>query len=408
MPASSPAASPSSPRAEGWWVLAATTWVQVLCSGGMLLVPTLAPQVAAHFGVPTRWVGFQVSLLYGIAMLASLQSAAVARRLGGCRASQVAMALVMAGCMLALLGTPLALLSTTLLLGLAYGLTSPAAAELLSRFTPAERRNLIYSIKQTGVPLGGVLAGLMAPPLAAHWNWQAAFLAIGVACLMTLMLLQWRRSFWDASRDAAVRMQGVGSLEVLRRHRPMRWLGAAGFCLSAAQLSLLSFSVAFLVEELLLSLVLAGAVVSLVHMAGVTGRVAWGALADRMGGSLAVLLGLSGAILVVFMLLALLGLVLPIWMVVVLMVVAGATAVGWNGVYLAEVARRCQPGEVAEATAAVLVPTYMGVLVGPALFTLIVWLTGSYSVSFLLPMVSGALALFCLLRCARVDAAAIR
>ncbi|MCE8053439.1 MFS transporter [Billgrantia desiderata] len=401
MPTPPSTAMPVTSRAEGWWVLAATTWVQVLCSGGMLLVPTLAPQIAAAFGVATNLVGLQVSLLYGVAMLASLQSAVVARRLGGCRASQLAMALVMAGCLMALLGTPLALLATTLLLGLAYGLTSPAAAELLTRFTPAERRNLVYSIKQTGVPLGGVLAGLMAPPLAAIWNWQAAFLAVGTACLFTLLLLQLRRAFWDATRDASVRMQGGGSLTVLHRSRAMLWLGAAGFCLSAAQLSLLSFAVAYMVEELLLTLVAAGAVVSMVHVAGVTGRLAWGALADRLGASLPVLFGLAGVIALVFLLLALLSGGLPTWLTVALLVIAGATAVGWNGVYLAEVARRCEPGEVGEATAAVLVLTYMGVLVGPALFSLIVWLSDSYAVGFLLPTVTGALAVFCLLRCVR-------
>jgi predicted MFS family arabinose efflux permease len=403
MPTPPPTEMPASSRVEGWRVLAATTWVQVLCSGGMLLVPTLAPQVAAAFGIPTGWVGLQVSLLYGVAMLASLQSAVLARRLGGCRASQMAMALVMGGCALALIGTPLALLATTLLLGLAYGLTSPAAAELLSRFTPPERRNLVYSIKQTGVPLGGVLAGLMAPPLAAIWNWQAAFLAVGAACLATLLLLQPRRSRWDASRDASVRMQGAGSLGVLRRYPAMRWLGATGFCLSAAQLSLLSFAVAYMVEELLLSLVLAGAVVSLVHVAGVTGRLVWGALADRLGGSLPVLFGLAGVIAVIFFLLAVLGTAVPTWVTLTLMVLAGGTAVAWNGVYLGEVARRCEPGEVGEATAAVLVLTYMGVLVGPALFSLIVWLTDSYAVGFLLPTVTGALAVFCLLRCVRSD-----
>ncbi|MCE9663063.1 MFS transporter [Halomonas sp. M5N1S17] len=406
MPPSPTVQPPASPEwGEGLVVLLAATWVQVLCSAGMLLVPTLAPQIAAAFGVPTGWVGLQVSLLYGVAMLTSLQSAVLARRLGGCRASQLAIALVMGGCALALIGTPLALLGTTLMLGLAYGITSPAAAELLSRFTPPERRNLVYSIKQTGVPLGGVLAGLMAPPLAAYWNWQAAFLAVGAASLATLLLLQPRRSRWDASRDASVRMQGAGSLDVLRRSRAMRWLGATGFCLSAAQLSLLSFAVAFMVEELLLSLVMAGAVVSLVHVAGVSGRLAWGALADRLGGSLPVLFGLAGVISVLFFLLAVLGTVVPTWLTIALMVVAGATAVGWNGVYLGEVARRCQPGEVGEATAAVLVLTYMGVLVGPALFSLIVWLTGSYAVGFLLPTLTGALAVFCLLNCVRSDAA---
>ncbi|EWH01800.1 MFS transporter [Halomonas sp. BC04] len=313
MPPSSPDRPLASPEwGEGRVVLLAATWVQVLCSAAMLLVPTLAPQIAAAFGVPTGWVGLQVSLLYGVAMLTSLQSAVLARRLGGCRASQLAIALVMGGCALALIGTPLALLATTLMLGLAYGITSPAAAELLSRFTPPERRNLVYSIKQTGVPLGGVLAGLTAPPLAAYWNWQAAFLAVGAASLATLLLLQPRRGRWDASRDASVRMQRGGSLGVLRRYRAMRWLGATGFCLSAAQLSLLSFAVAFMVEELLLSLVMAGAVVSLVHVAGVSGRLAWGALADRMGGSLPVLFGLAGVISVLFFLLAVLGtVVLP-------------------------------------------------------------------------------------------------
>ncbi|MCE8020910.1 MFS transporter [Halomonas sp. MCCC 1A11036] len=401
MPIPPSTAMPVTSRAEGWWVLAATTWIQVLCSGGMLLVPTLAPQIAAAFGVATNLVGLQVSLLYGVAMLASLQSAVVARRLGGCRSSQLAMVLVMVGCLLALLGSPLALLAMTFLLGLAYGMTSPAAAELLTRFTPAERRNLVYSIKQTGVPLGGVLAGLLAPPLAALWNWQAAFLAVGAACLVTLLLLQLRRALWDATRDASVRMQGGGSLTVLYRSRAMRWLGATGFCLSAAQLSLLSFAVAYMVEELLLSLVAAGAVVSMVHVAGVAGRLAWGALADRLRAGLPVLFGLTGAIALVFLLLSVLSGALPTWLIIALMVIAGATAVGWNGVYLAEVARRCEPGEVGEATAAVLVLTYMGVLVGPALFSLIVWLSDSYAIGFLLPTATGALAVICLLRCVR-------
>jgi predicted MFS family arabinose efflux permease len=396
MSTSPPASSSPPSRAEGWWVLAATTWVQVLCSGAMLLVPTLAPQVAAAFGVATNLVGLQVSLLYGVAMLASLQSAVVARRLGGCRASQLAMALVLAGCALALLGTPLALVATTLLLGLAYGLTSPAAAELLTRFTPAERRNLVFSLKQTGVPLGGVLTGLLAPPLASYWSWHVAFLAVGVACLSLLLLLQCRRALWDEARQPTARIRGSGSLAVLRNQRPMRWLGAAGFCLSAAQLSLLSFAVTFMVEERLITLVAAGVIVSVVHVAGVAGRIGWGMLADCLGRSLPVLLGLALVIMAVFLALALFGVYLPTWMVVLLLVLAGATSVGWNGVYLAEVARRCLPGEVGEATAAVLVLTYMGVLVGPALFSLIVWVTGSYAIGFLLPAATGGLAVLCL------------
>ncbi|PMR74350.1 MFS transporter [Billgrantia endophytica] len=394
---------------EGLAVLVAATWVQALCSAGMLLVPTLAPQIAAAFGLPTGLVGLQVSLLYGIAMLASLQAAVLARRVGACRASQLALSLVVVGCMVALAGTPMALFVTTMLLGVAYGMTNPAAAQLLARFTPPERRNLVYSIKQTGVPLGGILAGLAAPPLASLWNWQAVFLILGGATLLTALLLQIRRQRWDSDRDAAVRMQGVGSLTVLHRHRPLFWMGLAGFCLAAAQLSLLSFAVAFMVEELFITLVAAGVIISFMHAAGVLGRIGWGMLADRLGRSLPVLFGLSVAMAGLFVLISALGGVLPQWLAVLLLVMAGATAIGWNGVYLAEVARRSHPAEVGEATAAVLVLTYMGVLVGPALFSLIVGLSDSYALGFLLPAVAAMLAIVCLANCRRAgDAGASR
>ncbi|APX92609.1 hypothetical protein BWR19_06455 [Halomonas sp. 1513] len=386
---------------EGKTVLLATTWVQTLCSAAMLLVPTLAPQIAAAFGLPTGLVGLQVSLLYGVAMLVSLQAGAVASRLGACRASQVAMLVVAAGCAVALWQTPLSLLVTTLLLGVAYGMTNPAASKLLTRFTPAQHRNMVYSIKQTGVPLGGILAGIAAPPLAQVWSWHVTFLLLGAMSLLTACWLQTRQPNWDRDGDAVAPGKGIGSLALLCRRRSLRWMGLAGFCLAAAQLSLLSFAVAFMVEELTITLVMAGIVVSVMHAAGVAGRLGWGFLADRLGRSLPVLTGLAIGIAVLFALLALTGTHLPQWLVVVLLVLAGATAIGWNGVYLAEVARTSATAEVSEATAAVLVLTYMGVLTGPAGVTLLVWLTGSYAISLLLPALAALMAVVCLARCVR-------
>ena len=379
--------------------MATTTWVQALTSAAMLLVPVLAPQIAADFGIPTGLVGIQVSLLYGIAMLVSLQAGSLARRWGACRASQVAMALVMVGCAVAMSGTPATLVVTTLLLGVAYGLTNPAAAQLLARYTPLRHRNLLYSIKQSGVPLGGVLSGSLAPSLAQVWSWHAAFLVIGVAALVTTLALQLRRHQWDSDRAPDTTLGGAGSLGVLYRRPPILWLGMAGFCLAAAQLSLLSFTVAFMVEELLITLITAGVIMSVVHASGVFGRVGWGMLADRLGKSVPVLCGLAVTMLVVFVGVSRLGPETPGWWVIVLLSIAGGTAIGWNGVYLSEVARRSPQAEVSEATAAVLVLTYMGVLTGPALFSVFVSLGGSYSIGFLLPAVASLLALYCL-RCA--------
>lgn len=390
-------------------IVAVTTWVQALCSAAMLLVPVLAPQIAADFGLPTGLVGMQVSVLYGVAMLASMQAGAVARRTGACRASQIAMALVAVGCAIAVIGTPLALLATTVLLGIAYGMTNPAAARLLARFTPSRHRNLIYSIKQTGVPLGGMLAGGLAPSMAQAWNWHAAFVVLGSTALVTAVTLQLRRRRWDDDRSSATSFHGFGSLNVLYRRLPMLWLGMTGFCLAAAQLSLLSFAVAFMVEELLITMVTAGIVMSFIHAFGVFGRVGWGLLADRVGGSLPILYGISGTMLALFVLLTQLVPETPQWLVIVLLSALGATAIGWNGVFLSEVANRSPKAEVGDATAAVLVLTYMGVLTGPALFSLFVGLGGSYALGFLLPAVAALLAVLCLRQCTRArDASATR
>ena len=404
----STSASRSGQQPIGIWsstvlVVLITTWVQAVCSAAMLLVPTLAPQIAAAFDLPTGLVGLQVSLLYGVAMLASMQAGSLVRRTGACRSSQYAMGLVTVGCVIALLGSPAALVVTTLLLGAAYGLTNPAAAQLLARFTPHAHRNVVYSIKQTGVPLGGIMAGILAPPIAQAWNWQAAFVGLAVMSGLTALLLQRPRGLWDSDRDPSARMRGAGSLGVLVRRRPILWLGLTGFCLAAAQLSLLSFAVAFMVEELLISLVVAGLIISAMHAAGVVGRVTWGMLADRLGRSVTVLYGLAIAMVVLFSMVAMLGEASPVWLVVALLMAAGATAIGWNGVYLAEVARRSPQAEVGDATGAVLVLTYMGVLTGPALFSLIVGLTGSYGHTFLLPAVAAVMGMLCLTMCTRVS-----
>jgi predicted MFS family arabinose efflux permease len=383
------------------WVLIVITGVQVICSAAILLVPSLAPRIAADFGIATGLVGVQVSVLYGVAMLTSMQAGAISRRFGPCRSSQVAMLMVIGGSLCALLRSPWGLVVATVLLGIAYGLTNPAASQLLARYTTLGNRNLVYSLKQTGVPLGGVLAALGGPPLAQSFGWRAGFVAMGALALGTLLLLQLPRANWDQARDRAARISGFGSLGVLRRCAPVFWLGATGFLFAAAQLSLISFAVAFMVEDLAMTLVTAGIIMSLIHVAGTLGRVGWGALADRLRHGIGVLNGLAVSMAVIFTALATLGNLVPVSLVVGLLVVAGGTAIAWNGVYLAEVARRAPAAEVSDATAGVLVLTYMGVLAGPALFSLLLALTGRYSAGFLLPAVTAGLGLITLALCAR-------
>ena len=60
----------------------------------------------------------------------------------------------------------------------------------------------------------------------------------------------------------------------------------------------------------------------------------------------------------------------------------GATAIGWNGVYLAEVARQAPKGQASVATGGTLGFTFFGVLCGPPLFGVAAANFHSYGLSY--------------------------
>ena len=60
----------------------------------------------------------------------------------------------------------------------------------------------------------------------------------------------------------------------------------------------------------------------------------------------------------------------------------GATAIGWNGVQLSQVARHAPPGQAGAVTGASGFLTFTGVVLGPPLFAVLAGVTGSYRAGF--------------------------
>jgi MFS-type transporter involved in bile tolerance (Atg22 family) len=63
-------------------------------------------------------------------------------------------------------------------------------------------------------------------------------------------------------------------------------------------------------------------------------------------------------------------------------VVFGMTAVGWNGLFFAEIARIAPPGTIGALTGALAAVAYLGVMMGPPLFGLILRMVHSYDTGF--------------------------
>jgi len=108
----------------------------------------------------------------------------------------------------------------------------------------------------------------------------------------------------------------------------------------------------------------------------------WGAVADYFGDARKVLGGLGLLMAACALVMTQVSAQWPYIAVVVLAVVFGASAIGWNGVFVAEVARIAPAGDIAQATGATLGMTYFGVVVGPFIYWAIVTLTASYAIAY--------------------------
>jgi len=367
-------------------VVFVATLVQALASMIVILPATIAPELAAAHGVDTSLIGLQVSFAYVGAMTTSILGGTVVKRFGPLRCSQMALAFAATGCALTMVPLLSVIAMGAVFIGLGYGLTNPPAAHMLMKVTAPANRNLIFSIKQTGVPLGGIAAGLVAPGIALEFGWQMALLAGAGVTAIVAIAIQPLRSAWDGDRDPDVEITAspLRDVRMIWAHRGLRLISLGSFAFSATQVSLTTFVVTMLVTDIEFSLVEAGIVLAVLQVSGVSGRILWGWVADRLNDGNKVLILITLITATAAVLTGLLGPETPsIWVYAVL-ALFGFTAVGWNGVYLAEIARLAPSNLISSATGAALFVTFFGVVVGPAAFTGIYSGVGSYTTAFAL------------------------
>ena len=387
-------AAPTPPSA--WWSLTVTTAVQAMVSMALLTLPAMAPAVARALAVPSTLVGAYVALCYFAAMLSSLVGGTLVRRLGAIRVSQLGLGLCAVGLALCALPWLPAVALGALCIGAGYGPITPASSHLLALTTPAHRMSLVFSIKQTGVPAGGMLAGALVPGLSLWLGWQGTLLAVAGVCALCAALAQPLRAALDADRQPAqpLALQALFKpIGMVLGQPSLRALAACSFLFSAVQVSTTAYMVTYLNESLGMTLLAAGAALSVSQLAGVVGRIAWGAVADRGLGPRNTLMLLATLMMVGSVLTALLQPQWPtllIWAVVALL---GASAIGWNGVYLATVARQAPPGQAGVATGGTLLFTFMGVVCGSPAFGALAGASGSYRIAFAALALPAALAL---------------
>jgi MFS family permease len=365
--------------------LAATLAIQALVAMATITVPVLAPAASDELHLSAGLIGLYVSLVYLGSMISSAASADLIRRIGAIRFSQYCLVMCATGLALLTFGTMPALIASAFVLGLGYGPITPASSHILAKTTPPHMMSFVFSVKQTGVPLGGALAGIVVPPLVLLGGWRLGALAVAGLCVLTAVIAQSIRAENDSDRDPKRPISARGpfrALALVATDANVRRLALSSFFFSALQLCLTTYLVTYLASRLGYTLVEAGLMLAVATTAGIVGRIAWGAVADRSGRPAAVL-GIVGIAMAAAA--GAMAISSPEWprvAMIVLCALFGGTAIGWNGVYLAEVAREAPKGKTVEATGGALFFTFFGVLITPPLFAAIVEGGGSYGMAF--------------------------
>ena len=379
---------------SNWWPLLLTLVIQAMVAMALLSLPVVAPVVAQTLQVSPALVGLYVSVTYAGAMVATLMGGATVARMGAIRVSQWGLVLCALGLLLCAVPWLPSMVLGAVLIGLGYGPITPASSHLLARTTPKHQMSLVFSIKQTGVPLGSMLAGAVVPPLALLGNWQLSLVAVAVVCLLCAWVSQSLRAELDSDRQPDTRIRWGSLIEPIRlvlAHRSLLTMASCSFMFSMVQLSLTTYLVTFLHDDLSYGLVAAGLALSVTQLGGIGGRVVWGYVADRWLGARRMLLLLASMMALGALASAFLTTDTPQAVVIAILVAFGASAIGWNGVYLAEVARRAPPGMASMATGGTLAFTFLGVVVGPPMFGALSGLFGTYRAGFLGLMVMASI-----------------
>ena len=391
------------------WIVAIAVILVLQTTSAYLsrLIPIASPAFMAEFGWDQSWIGYLSAANIVGALFVLFACVGLIQRMGSVLALQASLLLGAASLILFHVPSFAAALLASALIGISNGTANPAGAEVLQRYTPPAHRNFVFSIKQAGVPLGGVVAGLTIPLLIEAFGWRSALVIAAAGTVVAAALMLPFRARIDGPREqAAVRTSRMSFADLavplcsLTSGPGLLRISIVGAVFSIAQSCWFTFAVTYLVVGHGLSLGVAGLVFAVMQAAGVAGRIAMGWIADNVASStttLAIVAVVSAAITIAF------GLFRPdwpAWSLMALAAVAGATVSGWNGVQIAEVARRSPRGLVGETAAGSVILVFLSNMLAPIAFAAFVAATKRFDLAF---MIAGACSLLCLPLLWRID-----
>lgn len=309
-----------------WMILSVSMVAQVASVSAMFGVPVVLPQLREAFGVTTAQAGMLAGLPSFGLLLTLLLWGVVIDRVG--ERTTMALSLLLTAGALGLLWTVSELWSVAavlLLVGAVGGPVNAASGRLVLTWFTHRERGLAMGVRQSALPLGVGLAALVMPWAADVWGFVGAMtLPAGLALVAVPLVLAMAsvppstpvdgesggeaqrppdatdtvsdnasghgspEPYADASgtpdaTDTAADASGTAPAESPYRRWALWRVHGVSMLLGVPQVTLMIYTVIYLVQEQGWSPPAAGAVVAAAQIPGAAGRLALGAWSDRTG-----------------------------------------------------------------------------------------------------------------------------
>jgi MFS family permease len=324
-----------------WLVLAAGTAAQTTFSAVIIGLPVLSPQLRDAHDLSLVQVGVVLDSLWIGTLLTLLPWGLLADRFG----ERLVLGTGLGACGVATAAAGYAdsfeqLILLVGLAGAAGASVNAASGRAVMQWFPASERGFALGVRQTAIPVGGLISALVLPALSV----RAAFLFLGALCLVGaafgLAVIHDREG---ASEDDVLEPRGLGA--TLRDHR-LWLLCVASSLYLVAQLAVIGFLVLFLHDERGLTDAAAAGVLAAAQVVAAAMRIGGGRWSDRIGSRLHPLrvVGVASAVTLAV---ATAALSAPLMLLIPAFILAGGISMAWNGLSFtaaAEIAGRSRAG----------------------------------------------------------------
>jgi MFS family permease len=349
---------------------------------GTLHITTLvvmAPVIKEDLSLTFAQFGLVVTA-YSIGQITgSLPAGHLADRVGVGWALVVAHVLLILGALMLTQTNGMALaFSAMVVTGWGYSIVNPATAKGVFESFPPARRATAMGIKQTGVPLGGVIsATLGAFATAGAWHWITV-VVVGITIAgagLCLLIVEKPRS-----RERTASSSRFGTLGEVAKDFNFGRFVLSNMMFNVGQQNFFAYLTLFIREAAQVSQELAGLCYGVAQTASVVGRLGWGTISDFLFGGrrkgLTVGIGIVAAILLASM--AAIDPRAGMVFAIALAGLLGVTVASYAPLMQTMAVEAVQPRLAGSATGYTLVGTYVGSIGGPPLFGWVVDVTGQF------------------------------